>query len=116
MAFIHMPYTVRVTRAGGGETGEFDDHGIPIVSPPKVFDVAAAGWSEPGDEAVANARTALGVDLAVELLADAGKVALGDTVEIDGAEFTAVVRKNFDYGPFGFRPGLDVIQLTARKG
>ena len=111
-----MPYTVVVARDGGEPTGKYDDHGNPIPSIPEVFEVAAAGWSAPGDEAVATARDALGVDLAVELLADAGRIALGDTVTIDGEEYLAVTRANYDFGPFGFQPGLDVIRLTARRG
>lgn len=116
MAFIPMPYRVEVTRDGGDATGEYDAHGNPIIAPPSTFWVSAAGWSEPGDEALANAQQALGVDLALELLADAGTIKLGDIVTIDGGKYTAVTRANYDYGPFGFTPGLDVIRLTARKG
>ena len=117
VAFIPMPYTVEVHRAGG-ETGEYDDHGNPVIAPPTVTDVPAAGWSEPGDEAKSHAAQALGVDLAVELLADAGRIDLGETVVLpdDPVEYTAATRKNYDFGPFGFTPGLDVIGLTARKG
>lgn len=112
-----MPYTVEVHRAGG-ETGEYDAHGNPVIAPPTVESVDAAGWSEPGDEAKTHAAQALGVDLVVELLADAGRIDLGETVVLpDGdTEYTAATRKNFDFGPFGFRPGLDVIGLVARKG
>ena len=116
MSFIPKPYTVRVIRPGGGETGEYDDHGNPITSPPSSFEVSAAGWSAPGDQAKANAAQALGVDLALELLGDAGRIDLGDVVTVDGQDFDVVGRKNYDFGPFGFTPGLDVIQLTARKG
>lgn len=116
VAFIPMPYMVTVTRPGGADTGEYDAHGNPVLSQPRTFEVAAAGWSAPGDEAAADARQALGVDLAIELLADAGRVALGDTVTIDGSDYLVVRRKNFDTGPFGFRPGLDALHLTARKG
>ena len=116
MAFIPMPYRVEVTREGGYASGEYDAHGNPIIAPPSTFWVSAAGWSEPGDEAVANAQQALGVDLALELLADAGTIDLGDIVTIDGGKYVAVTRANYDSGPFGFTPGLDVIRLTARKG
>lgn len=116
MAFIPMPYRLQVDRPAGGETGEYDAHGNPIIAPPSTFWVSVAGWSAPGDEAVANAAQALGVDLALELLADAGTIDLGDVVTIDGGKYTAVTRANYDYGPFGFTPGLDVIRLTARKG
>lgn len=115
MAFIPMPYTVQVHRPGRA-TGEVDDHGNEIMAPPTTFDVAAAGWAEPGDEAVANAREALRVELSCELLADSGRVDLGDTVTIDGRDFRAVTRKNYDFGPFGFTPGLDVIGLTRVEG
>lgn len=118
MAFIPMPYTVEVHRAGGTVPGEYDAHGNPITRPPQVIDVPAAGWSSPGDEAAADARQALGVDLAIELLAEAGRIDLGETVVLpdDPVEYTAQTRKNFDVGPFGFVPGLDVIGLVARKG
>lgn len=111
-----MPYRVEVTRSGGDFTGEYDAHGNPIISPPSTFWVSVAGWSAPGDEAVSNAAQALGVDLAIELLADAGTINLGDTVTIDGRTYVAVTRANYDYGPFGFTPGLDVIRLTERTG
>lgn len=118
MAFIPTPYSVTVHRPGGGASGAVDDWGDPIPSPPSTREVPAAGWSAPGDEAAANTSQALGVDLAVELLAEAGRIDLGDTVVLpDGdTKYTAVTRKNYDFGPFGFRPGLDVIGLTARKG
>lgn len=116
VAFIPMPYTVTVTRPGGADTGEYDAHGNPIPSQPRIFEVSAAGWSSPGDEAAADARQALGVDLAIELLADTGRIALGDVVTIDGDDFQVVRRKSYEAGPFGFRPGLDVLHLTARKG
>lgn len=116
MAFIPMPYRLQVDRPGGDETGEDDAHGNPILSAPETLWVSAAGWSAPGDEAVANASQALGVDLAIELLAEAGTVSLGDTVHIDGRTYVAVTRANYDYGPFGFKPGLDVIRLTERTG
>ena len=118
MAFIPMPYRVEVTREGGDVTGEYDDHGNPIIAPPQVIDVPAAGWSSPGDEAKAHAAQALGVDLAVELLSEAGAIDLGETVVLpdDPVEYIAQTRKNYDYGPFGFVPGLDVIGLVARKG
>ena len=113
-----MPYTVEVHRAGGTVPGEYDDHGNPVVRPPQVITVPAAGWSSPGDEAKSHAAQALGVDLAVELLADAGAIDLGETVVLpdDPVEYTAQTRKNYDFGPFGFVPGLDVIGLAARKG
>ena len=116
MAFIPMPYRLQVDRPAGDETGEYDAHGNPILAAPETLWVSAAGWSAPGDEALANAQQALGVDLALELLADAGTINLGDIVTIDGGKYVAVTRSNYDYGPFGFTPGLDVIRLTARKG
>ena len=116
MSFIPTPHIVTVTREGGAETGQFDDHGNPVLSPPRVFDVSVAGWAAPGDEAVRDMQSALGVDLALELYPVAGLIALGDVVTVDGADYTVARRKNFDSGPFGFVPGLDVLYLVARKG
>lgn len=110
------PYRLQVEREGGAVTGEFDANGNPILAAPSTFWVAAAGWSAPSDESKADAAQALGVDLVLELLADAGTIALGDVVTIEGERYTAVTRANYDFGPFGYSPGLDVIRLTARKG
>lgn len=108
-----MPYTVQLLRPD--IVGE-DAFGNDVTVPQTPVDVLAAGWSEPSAQAKQTFDAPEHVTYALDLLAESGAVAVGDSVKVDGTVYRAIGRANYDHGPFGFMPGIDVIKLGRRTG
>lgn len=109
-----MPYVVPLVRHM--ESTEVDAHGVPVPGGTISKDVPVAGWAVPTIEYTSNPATAGHVAYDINVYAKAGEVQPGDVLTINGREVTAVKISNYDHGPFGFQPGLDVVGCNATEG
>lgn len=109
-----MPYVVPLVRYM--ESTEVDAHGVPLPGGTISKVVPVAGWAVPMIEYTANPAVSGHVAYDIDVYAKAGEVKLGDVLTIDGWEVTAVKIANYDKGPFGFQPGLDVVACNATEG
>lgn len=109
---IPRPYTVAVTRTG---PEEYDEWGDPVTTT-TTETVPAAGWAAPNDEAKATVESAGFVEYRLDLYAEANRIDVGDRVTVDGSTLEVLARANYDRGPFGFTPGLDVLKLGRTLG
>lgn len=108
-----MPFEVQLLRPDIVGTDELGNE-VTRKQPPIA--VPAAGWSEPSDQAKQTFDAPEHVTYALDLLAEAGRIKVGDSVRVDGVTYRAVGRANYDHGPFRFEPGIDVIKLGRSTG
>lgn len=113
VAFIPMPFEVQLLRPDIVGT---DELGNDVTRKQPPIAVPAAGWSEPSDQAKQTFDAPEHVTYALDLLAEAGRIKVGDSVRVDGVTCRAVGRANYDHGPFRFEPGIDVIKLGRSTG
>lgn len=104
-----------VTKVRPGAT-IVNDHGDEVTTAETTEEVAAAGWAEPSDVDRSTFTAPAHYEYALDLYADAGHIVVGDDVDVDGTRYKAIGRANFDHGPFGWAPGLDVIKLGRSTG